>query len=103
MLDSSFLNNPVNQFHILAKKPSTSSLDGKFIAFLSVASITAFSPNSSSLVEPNIPKSFSLFPSNKFLNQSPIPSNQPFIVSKNPLLGPSPIASNFSLAYCNLI
>ena len=84
LLESLLLNNPVNQFHILAKKPSTSSLDGKFIAFISVASITAFSPNILSLVEPKIPRSLSSFPLNRPANQSPILVNQPFIVSKNP-------------------
>ena len=36
---SLLLNNPVNQFHIFEKKPSTWSFDGRFIASLSVASI----------------------------------------------------------------
>ena len=59
LLESFPSNNPVNQFHILAKKPSTSSLEGKFIASLSVASMIALSPNTLSSVEPSIPKSLS--------------------------------------------
>ncbi len=92
----SLLNNPVNQCHILAKNPSTCSLDGRFIVDLSVASIWAFSPSKLSLVLSSILEP-SLSPLNNPLNQSPIPVMKFFIPSKNPVFTFSPIADKFSL------
>ena len=71
ILLESLLNNPVNQFHILAKNPSTCSLDGRFIVDLSVASIWASFPSKLSLVLSSI---LELLPLNNPSNQSPIPA-----------------------------
>ena len=89
-------NKLLNQFTILVKNPSASSLEGKFSAALSVASIIESLPNIESLVSPNIPKSFEL--ENKLENQSPIPlKNEPIESSIPELFKSSP--ASFKLSF----
>ena len=100
LLLSSPLNNPVNQFQIFLKNPSSfpfelSVFDSVLAVVSSVESTFTLSPRILSLVSPKIPESVSSLLKIP-VNHSPIPENQSLTPSKNPLSTFSPIASNLS-------